>query len=391
MKRLHLVWGWIFAGSFSASGFWMQAHFPAAYHGDAGVRMFYRSAHVYILMGAILNSLLGAHLRPAPTVVRRWLQTAGSLFILASPAAYTAAFWLEAAPGAMARPFAAAGLAFAIFGGLLHLAAQQGQPDSLPVSASGAAAAAPVSPVLPVGETARKALPMVLVESLLLAIERGFAKVAQMVRSRTLPEGSSLRRAAGYASIPVVALALAVTAAAAVPRIELARLRSQASDELRARVAEALARTTIATTEAEKRAVELAVLRGQRFAGCGAGTVIDLETNLMWADKDNRNGVDWEGSTYYAAQYDAGDYRDWRLPTVAELESLAKGIYASGTTPAPDAPSVETGMPVGKGVPWSSETRGSEAARVHLTGGAIEWLPKATMSHNRALPVRGIR
>ena len=52
------------------------------------------------------------------------------------------------------------------------------------------------------------------------------------------------------------------------------------------------------------------------------GGQLDSETNLMWADHDNGAEIDWHGARRYVESYSAGGYKDWRLPTIAELKGL---------------------------------------------------------------------
>jgi formylglycine-generating enzyme required for sulfatase activity len=46
----------------------------------------------------------------------------------------------------------------------------------------------------------------------------------------------------------------------------------------------------------------------------------------MWAKNANLTGkcMLWEEAKKYVSTLDYGDYRDWRLPTNEELESMAK-------------------------------------------------------------------
>ena len=115
-----------FVAVFLATGAHMRAHFPAAHGGDAGVRMMYRSAHVYIVLAALLNLALAAHWRWRLARWRRLLQAAGSAAVVAAPLAFTAAFFLEPAPQQFDRPYCLLGLALAAVGALLHTAASLG-------------------------------------------------------------------------------------------------------------------------------------------------------------------------------------------------------------------------------------------------------------------------
>jgi len=56
------------------------------------------------------------------------------------------------------------------------------------------------------------------------------------------------------------------------------------------------------------------------------GVYLDPETKLMWADRDNGKDLEWNEAKEYAARLSVGGYKDWRLPTIEELEEL----YAPG-------------------------------------------------------------
>lgn len=355
LKRLHLLWGWLSAASFSLTGLWMQANFPEAFHGDAGMRMAYRSAHVYVLLAGISNALLGVYLVTPPTALRRTLQRAGSALVLLAPVLFTIAFFAEPAPASMARPFSTGGLASMIFGGLLHLASQRGLGDRVALAAAAAEAA---------GED---------------AVSRAASALAARL-------GGALRRR--WRILAALAVLAGLVLGGALARRGLVSYRVAHRAGVEGLVADTLARTTIAITGDEKRSVERAVRTGARFANVGEGTVIDTETNLMWAARDNRNGTDWQTAAQYAAGYRAGGYDDWRLPTVPELLELARGAIDASAADQDAIPSLDSHLPVGYGVPWSAERRGDEAARVDVGSGAVGWLPATSTSHNRALPVR---
>ena len=57
-------------------------------------------------------------------------------------------------------------------------------------------------------------------------------------------------------------------------------------------------------------------------------TWTDPATGLMWARKDNGSDVSWEQARDYCAKSELAGYKDWRLPTIEELE----GIYDSSVS-----------------------------------------------------------
>lgn len=100
-----------------------------------------------------------------------------------------------------------------------------------------------------------------------------------------------------------------------------------------------------------------------RFVDHGDGTVTDLLTGLMWlkdADCDDPSGASWSnwetilawvddfnaGSMMECAEYVAGTYTDWRLPSVRELASVI------------DYGQVDPALPAGHpfvNVPWDTD------------------------------------
>jgi hypothetical protein len=83
----------------------------------------------------------------------------------------------------------------------------------------------------------------------------------------------------------------------------------------------------------------------------GDGTVIDLNTGLMWPKSPDRNDdgvINYADKLYYteavtfATSFKLGGYTDWRLPTIKELYSL---IMFSGAEPRPDATSTAGCVP----------------------------------------------
>ena len=67
-------------------------------------------------------------------------------------------------------------------------------------------------------------------------------------------------------------------------------------------------------------------LAQDRFLDSGNGSVTDSRSALMWAQKDNQNDIFWKQANKWIQDSFAGNldqkYENWRLPTVAELQSL---------------------------------------------------------------------
>lgn len=120
MRIAHRFFGVVFLAFFLGTGLYMRLRFPDAFQGDAGMRMMFRSAHIYLLFGALLNLLLGGYFR-AHAAWRGVIQRIGSICLLASPALFAIAFFAEPAPGVLERPLAAPGVLLAALGVTLHV------------------------------------------------------------------------------------------------------------------------------------------------------------------------------------------------------------------------------------------------------------------------------
>ena len=118
MSRFHSIWALLFVTVFLATGVYMRAVFPDAYRGNETMRMLYRSAHVYILLGAFINAAYAINLR-VPQGTRRWLCFLGSLFIALAPLIFTLAFFFEPAPDRHDRPWSLTGTISAFAGVIL--------------------------------------------------------------------------------------------------------------------------------------------------------------------------------------------------------------------------------------------------------------------------------
>jgi hypothetical protein len=77
-----------------------------------------------------------------------------------------------------------------------------------------------------------------------------------------------------------------------------------------------------------------ALQAGERFVDNGDGTVTDTRQNLMWAATDNHGDIDWHQAqkwVRYTFPFTLPvSYENWRLPTLAELQSLAADETGEG-------------------------------------------------------------
>jgi hypothetical protein len=94
---------------------------PELYGHNEAVRYLFRANHIYLLLPAFINLLLGSYLTLAPGRGQRIAQYIGSALLLASTILLLAAFVIEPPQPSPHRPLSYFGL-IAVFGGaLLHL------------------------------------------------------------------------------------------------------------------------------------------------------------------------------------------------------------------------------------------------------------------------------
>jgi hypothetical protein len=123
--------------------------------------------------------------------------------------------------------------------------------------------------------------------------------------------------------------------------------------------------------------------RDGRFIAYDNGTVLDTSSNLIWAAKDNGSDINWTNAKSYCQNFRRGGFKDWRMPTEAELaelyDSSVKGHNGYNLT---------TLITLTSCCPWTSNVNRSNAIRVNFTNGGRRLTPQSTESGARVLPVR---
>ncbi|HPH55342.1 MAG TPA: DUF1566 domain-containing protein [Smithellaceae bacterium] len=127
-----------------------------------------------------------------------------------------------------------------------------------------------------------------------------------------------------------------------------------------------------------------------RFIANDNGTVLDTQTNLMWAAKDNGSDISFTSAKAYCDNYRGGGYSDWRIPTLGELMGLFDGKKSR-----PAACDRRFNIHVATELiniscvaSWASEIRGSDAAYLSFGSGRRYWGPQSSEVSTRILPVR---
>lgn len=123
------------------------------------------------------------------------------------------------------------------------------------------------------------------------------------------------------------------------------------------------------------------------LSNMGGQGVLDRETGLIWAQSPDSTLRTWQAAMDYCTTLSLGGRLGWRLPTIAELESL---VDPSQTNP-PMLPSGHPFNNVHSGWYWSSSTSSGDSSVawvVYMLGGNV--LPSdKTGSGGYVWPVRG--
>jgi hypothetical protein len=123
MRKLHLIFGLIMVVIFLLTGQYMVFRL----HGMLGMpdtaRMLYRSRHIYLLLGALVNLSLGLYLSISQVHWRMMVQRLGSLLIILSPLLFLAGFFRDTTRGDLDVPLSKWGAVSILGGSIFHLIA----------------------------------------------------------------------------------------------------------------------------------------------------------------------------------------------------------------------------------------------------------------------------
>jgi hypothetical protein len=141
------------------------------------------------------------------------------------------------------------------------------------------------------------------------------------------------------------------------------------------------------------------VMAADRFIDNGDGTVTDQKLNLMWSKTDNQGDINWIQADKWV-EFTFPDtipkrYDNWRMPTLAELQSLlvedksSKGYETDCGQWVKTVPEIRLSC----GWVWTSETDPiAPTARIFNFDNVYHYtVRKAHKRGYRALPVRNIK
>jgi hypothetical protein len=132
---------------------------------------------------------------------------------------------------------------------------------------------------------------------------------------------------------------------------------------------------------------EMTLSQDGRFIIYDDGTVFDRKTELMWAAKDNGSNLNWFQAKTFTENFRGGGFADWRMPTVAELETLYDGRRSQSVDCGGAPVHVVDPVRLTCRYVWSSERQGNEFAFFFFDRGYARFYPMS-WDGLRVLPVR---
>lgn len=127
MKRIHLIFGIFVVGVFLLTGQYMDKYHNHMVGVPDGVRMLYRTRHVFILLAGLLNLGIAAYFTLRSQLWRRILQLFGSGLIFISSFLFIVAFFYEPKLSDLHTPFSHWGTYIIVVGTVFHLLSGAGQ------------------------------------------------------------------------------------------------------------------------------------------------------------------------------------------------------------------------------------------------------------------------
>lgn len=123
MQFLHKISGLLLIFIFVLTGQYMDKFYNHLEGMDDGLRMFFRSRHIYILLCALINLGLGTYVVINERAWRKILQISGSIFILTASLLFVTAFFLETRELSWQTNFARYGIYIITAGVIFHFIA----------------------------------------------------------------------------------------------------------------------------------------------------------------------------------------------------------------------------------------------------------------------------
>ena len=126
----------------------------------------------------------------------------------------------------------------------------------------------------------------------------------------------------------------------------------------------------------------------QRFIDNGNGTITDSFTGLMWQEgyayRETGNYISWYDANDYISklnQRKLGEFRDWRLPSKLEIQSLYEIAHPFQSRGKDFVLHIDPVFEFSYGSCfWTSRTRLSAALGFEFDAGDTHWYPQGSVS-----------
>ncbi|HVF86372.1 MAG TPA: hypothetical protein VM866_02230 [Pyrinomonadaceae bacterium] len=138
MGKLHLIFGVVIVIVFLLTGQYMDKYLNHMAGAPDGLRMLYRTRHIFILMAGLLNLGMGAYVILHQQFWRRIFQLIGSGLIVVASLLFIAAFFYEPKLADLHTPLSHWGTYLIMAGTLLHLFGGVGRVEDTPQQDGGA-------------------------------------------------------------------------------------------------------------------------------------------------------------------------------------------------------------------------------------------------------------
>ena len=120
LRLVHLAVGLVGVLAFAGTGQYMRLVHGGLQGMADGPRLFFRSAHIYLLWASLLNVALGCYLERVRQGIASHLQLVGSLVILSGPLLLCLSFFNEQHNSGLSRPAGQVAIFLSFGGVLLH-------------------------------------------------------------------------------------------------------------------------------------------------------------------------------------------------------------------------------------------------------------------------------
>ena len=120
LRIVHLLIGVVGLAAFAETGQHMDLQLDHLVGMPDGPRALYRSAHIYILLSALLHFALGLYLEGSPTLPGRLVQLLGSMLLFAALIGFLFGFYVETPPAEVERPIVRLSIYWTLAGVLIH-------------------------------------------------------------------------------------------------------------------------------------------------------------------------------------------------------------------------------------------------------------------------------